>query len=499
MFSEKNRFGLITLFTVGLASLILGIALTARLGIAPTTGAESFWKENGDKKVEGISLGINSFIDLAKDLSPVVVNISTTQIVKERSVVPFPEFKSPFEDFFGGEDPFRFFGEMPKQEFKRQSLGSGFIINKDGYILTNNHVVENAEEILVTLTTKKEYKAKIIGTDARLDIALIKIDAGENLHAAALGDSDKLQIGEWVMAIGNPFGLSHTVTSGIVSAKGRLIGAGPYDNFIQTDASINPGNSGGPLFNLRGEVMGINTAIIAGGQGIGFATPINMAKDILVQLKEKGRVTRGWIGVSIQDVTPELAQSFGLKERYGALVSSVSKGDPAEKGGIKSGDIIVEFDSKEIKEVNDLPKTVAVTSPGKTVKVKVIRDGKEKIVSVTVSTMKDDVEAAEREEKEDAAPEKKIGMAVQGITPDIARRYGLKDAEGVIVVNVKPESPAAKAGIRRGDIVKEVNGAEIKDLNDYRDVMKKAGKDKTVRFLIQRGSSTFFAAIRMKE
>ncbi|HBO84671.1 MAG TPA: peptidase, partial [Deltaproteobacteria bacterium] len=210
-------------------------------------------------------------------------------------------------------------------------------------------------------------------------------------------------------------------------------------------------------------------------------------------------VTRGWIGVSIQDVTPELAQSFGLKERYGALVSSVSKGDPAEKGGIKSGDIIVEFDSKEIKEVNDLPKTVAVTSPGKTVKVKVIRDGKEKIVSVTVSTMKDDVEAAEREEKEDAAPEKKIGMAVQGITPDIARRYGLKDAEGVIVVNVKPESPAAKAGIRRGDIVKEVNGAEIKDLNDYRDVMKKAGKDKTVRFLIQRGSSTFFAAIRMKE
>ncbi|MBI5893900.1 MAG: DegQ family serine endoprotease [Deltaproteobacteria bacterium] len=498
MFSGKKGFGFVTLFTVGLASLILGIALTARLGITPPIGAETFWKENGDKKVEGPSLGINSFVELSKALNPVVVNISTTQVVKERGT-QFPEFKSPFEDFFGGEDPFKFFGEMPQREFKRQSLGSGFIINKEGYILTNNHVVENAEEILVTFTNKKEHKAKIIGTDSRLDIALIKIDAGEDLPVAALGDSDKLQIGEWVMAIGNPFGLSHTVTSGIISAKGRVIGAGPYDNFIQTDASINPGNSGGPLFNLKGEVIGINTAIIAGGQGIGFATPINMAKEILIQLKEKGRVTRGWIGVTIQDVTPELAQSFGLKEKQGALVSSVSKGDPADKAGIKSGDIIIEFDNKEIKEVNDLPKTVAATLPGKTVKIKIMRDGKEKVLAITVATMKEEGEITAKEEKEEASPENKIGISVQPITPEIARRYGFKETDGVLVVQVKPDSPAGKAGIKRGDIIKEVNRLEITNLKDYKDAMKKAGKDKTVLFLIQRGSNTFYAAIKVKE
>lgn len=501
MFSKRkgNGFGFVTLFTAALAALIIGVALTAKLGITPSTGAENFWKENGSKKIEGSLIGINSFVELAKDLSPVVVNISTTQVVKERPSVPFPEFKSPFEDFFGGNDPFKFFGETPDREFKRQSLGSGFIINKEGYILTNNHVVENAEEILVTLTTKKEYKAKVIGTDARLDIALIKIDVGEDLPVGVLGDSDKLQIGEWVMAIGNPFGLGHTVTSGIVSAKGRVIGAGPYDNFIQTDASINPGNSGGPLFNLKGEVIGINTAIIAGGQGIGFATPINMAKDILIQLKEKGKVTRGWIGVAIQEVTPELAQSFGLKDRQGALVSSVNKGDPADKSGIRAGDIIIEFDGKEIKEVNDLPKTVAATSSGKTVKVKVIRDGKEKIILVTVGIMKEEGETFAKEEKEEPTPEKQLGIAVQSLTPELARKYGLKEAAGVIILQVKPDSPAATAGIRRGDIIKEVNRASVTNLQDYKDAMKKAGKDKTVLFLIQRGSGTFYAAIKMKE
>ncbi|MBI5286339.1 MAG: trypsin-like peptidase domain-containing protein, partial [Deltaproteobacteria bacterium] len=319
--------------------------LTARFGLTPATDAENFWKEPSAniKKEEGLPtlLNPNSFIELAKTLGPVVVNISTTQVVREKPRVPFPEFRGPCEDFFGDEF-FRFFDEFPQREFKRQSLGSGFIINKEGYILTNNHVVEDAEEILVTLSDKREYKAKVIGRDSRLDLGLVKIDAKDDLPVAILGDSDKLQIGEWVMAIGNPFALSHTVTAGIVSAKGRVIGAGPYDNFIQTDASINPGNSGGPLFNLRGEVIGINTAIIAGGQGIGFALPINMAKEVLSQLKEKGKVTRGWIGVSIQDVTPELARSFGLKEKHGALVSSAMKDDPADKAGIRPGDIIVE-------------------------------------------------------------------------------------------------------------------------------------------------------------
>ena len=336
----RKRFSIISIITVGVASLLVGVLLTAKLGITPTTDAQNFWKEKSEK-AEMPQLEPNSFVKLAKELNPVVVNISTTQVIKQRPMVPFPEFRSPFEDFFG--DEFRNFGEAPEREFKRQSLGSGFIINKEGYILTNNHVVENAEEIIITLSEKreKEYKAKVIGKDTRLDVALIKVDANGDLPVAALGDSDKLEIGEWVMAIGNPFGLSHTVTAGIVSAKGRVIGAGPYDNFIQTDAAINPGNSGGPLFNLKGEVIGINTAIIAGGQGVGFATPINMAKDILLQLKEKGKVTRGWIGVSIQEVTPDLAQSFGLKDKQGALVSSVNKDEPADKGGIKTRDIFI--------------------------------------------------------------------------------------------------------------------------------------------------------------
>ncbi|MBI3398125.1 MAG: DegQ family serine endoprotease [Deltaproteobacteria bacterium] len=496
---NRKKVNIISVAMVGIASLLLGVVLTAKFGITPQTDAQSFWKEKGEK-AETPQLEPNSFVKLAKELNPVVVNISTTQVIKQKQMVPFPEFKSPFEDFFG--DEFRNFGEAPEREFKRQSLGSGFIINKEGYILTNNHVAENAEEIIVTLSDKKEkeYKAKVVGKDVKLDVALIKIDATADLPVATLGDSDKLEVGEWVMAIGNPFGFSHTVTAGIVSAKGRVIGAGPYDNFIQTDAAINPGNSGGPLFNLKGEVIGINTAIIAGGQGVGFATPINMAKDILLQLKEKGKVTRGWIGVGIQEVTPELAQSFGLKDKQGALVSSVNQDEPADKGGIKAGDIIIEFDSKPITEVSDLPRTVAATSPGKTVKVKVIRDGKEKIFTVTIGKMKEgEEEVVAGGEKEETAPEKKLGFSVQSITPDIARRLGLKDREGVLVALIKPNSPAALAGIKSGDIIKEVNRKEVKNLKEYREAMKGAGKADTILFRIVRGGNTFYVAIKAKE
>lgn len=495
--NNKKTFGIKSVVIVGIASLLLGIVLTAKFDVTSPIDAQSFWKEKGEK-TEPAQFEPNSFVRLAKELNPVVVNISTTQVVKQKPMVPFPEFKNPFEDFFG--DEFRNFGEAPEREFKRQSLGSGFIINKEGYILTNNHVVENAEEIIVTLSDKKEkeYKAKVVGKDVRLDVALIKIDANGDLPVAALGDSDKLDIGEWVMAIGNPFGLGHTVTAGIVSAKGRVIGAGPYDNFIQTDAAINPGNSGGPLFNLKGEVVGINTAIIAGGQGVGFATPINMAKDVLLQLKEKGKVTRGWIGVSIQEVTPDLAKSFGLKDKQGALVSSVNKDEPADKAGIKPGDIIVEFDGKEINEVSDLPRTVASITPGKTAKIKVIRDGKEKILTITISKMKEEEESAAVEGKEETAPEKKLGFSVQSITPEIAKRMDLKDAEGVIVSQVKPDSPAGLAGIKSGDIIKEVNRREIKNIKEYKEAMKAISKDDTVLFRIVRGGNTFYVAIKMK-
>ncbi|NIW11368.1 MAG: Do family serine endopeptidase, partial [Gammaproteobacteria bacterium] len=340
-----------------------------------------------------VSITNETFSQLAEKLKPAVVNISTTMVVKQQ-----PSFRgrpSPF----GEQDPFREFwekffgGEMPRERETR-SLGSGFIINKEGYIVTNNHVVENAREIIVTLHNEKDYKAEVIGKDKKTDLALIKIEAEEDLPVAPLGDSDKLGVGEWVLAIGNPFGLAETVTAGIVSAKGRVIGAGPYDDFIQTDASINPGNSGGPLFNFWGEVVGINTAIIAAGQGIGFAIPINMAKEILPQLKEKGRVTRGWLGVGIQGVTSQLAESFGLEEKKGALVSQVFKDGPAEKAGIKQGDIILEFDGKEIKDFGDLSRIVASTPVGKTVTIKVFRNGKVIPLQATVAEMEEPTEVA---------------------------------------------------------------------------------------------------------
>jgi serine protease Do len=383
---KKRVYGVKTIILVALLSILAGVSLTVGFDLTGPTEAQDFWQEPAPRvgrssgqaaPVVKTMPGAPDFVDLAGRLSETVVNISTTQVIKDRSMLPFPEFRGPFDDFFG--DEFRKFFEEPQREFKKQSLGSGFIINKEGYILTNHHVIENASEIIVTLSEgKKEYNAEIIGQDKNLDIALIRIHADNGLPVAALGDSDPLKIGEWVMAIGNPFGLGGSVTAGIVSQKGRAIGAGPYDNFIQTDASINPGNSGGPLFNTRGEVVGINTAIIAGGQGIGFATPINMVKDVLLQLKEHGSVTRGWIGVSIQELTPELAKTFGLKEPRGALISSVNPGDPADRAGIEAGDIIVSFDGKLIDELNDLPRVVASTAPGSTAAVRVIRNGREK-------------------------------------------------------------------------------------------------------------------------
>ena len=296
-----------------------------------------------------------SFADLAEKLKPSVVNISTTKTVRSgRFRSPFGQ-RSPFDRDFGGDDFFeRFFGEGPQRQFKQRSLGSGFIISPDGYIFTNNHVVEQADKIIVKLSNDKEYEAKVIGKDAKTDIALIKIKPTESLPVAETGDSDKLRVGDWVIAIGNPFGLEQTVTAGIVSAKGRVIGAGPYDNFIQTDASINPGNSGGPLFNMEGKVIGINTAIVAQGQGIGFAIPISMAKTILPDLKATGKVTRGWLGVSVQDITEDIAKSMKLKDRNGALIADVFKGDPADKAGMKSGDVVTEINGKKIKDTHEL-------------------------------------------------------------------------------------------------------------------------------------------------
>ncbi len=433
-----------------------------------------------------------SFADLVAKVKPAVVNISTTTTVK----IP----GSPFRHFFGpdeGGEPFgdffhKFFGEIPDQELKQQSLGSGFIIDKDGYIITNNHVVDGADEIKVKLADGREYKAKVIGRDPKTDLALIKISSlFKDLPALSLGDSDKMRVGDWVLAIGNPFGLEETVTQGIISATGRVIGSGPYDNFLQTDAPINPGNSGGPLINLSGEVIGINSAIIQSGQGIGFAIPSNMAKKITPQLKEKGRVSRGWIGVSVQTMTPEIAQALGLKEPQGVLVGEVVPGGPASAAGIKRGDVIVSFDGKEIKKVADLPLLVAETPAGKKIDVKVIRDSKELPLTVTVAEMPTGKIPAAGQ----LSPEG-FGLTADNITPQVMRELQLKDKNGVVVVNVQPGSPADDAGIQVGDVIREVDRIPIKNLTDYDSAVTKSGRNKPVLFLVKRGGQTFYVTIQ---
>jgi len=437
-----------------------------------------------------------NFADLAERLNPSVVNISTTQVVRGQQRRQVPRF--PFPSPFGERDPFeeffeRFFGgEGPQRELRRRSLGSGFIINREGYIVTNNHVVENASDIKISLSDKEEFDAKVIGRDPKTDVALIKIEAKKDLPATPLGDSGKLRVGEWVVAIGNPFGLGHTVTSGIVSAKGRIIGAGPYDDFIQTDASINPGNSGGPLFNLNGEVVGINTAIVASGQGIGFAIPINVAKDLLLQLREKGRVTRGWLGVQVQQVTPELAKSFGLDRERGALVADVVPDTPAERAGIERGDVIVEFNGRKIEHMNDLPRVVASTQPGADVEVKVLRKGQEKMVRVKVSEMSEERVARGG----GGTIEEGLGMTVQELTPEIARSLGLSETRGVVVSNVEDESPAGEAGIQRGDVIVEVNQKKVSNLREYRAALGRTGGTESWLFLVRRGNNVLYVALK---
>jgi serine protease Do len=453
------------------------------------------------------ALAPETFADLAKKVSPAVVNISTEKTVKgpssgvrdffgppsRRGPSPFgPE--EPFKDFF---DQFeKFFGEMPKS-FKSRSLGSGFIIDPSGLVITNNHVIEGADKIKVKLTGEKEYQATVKGRDPKTDLALIQItNPPKDLTALSLGDSDAIQVGDWVLAVGNPFGLSHTVTQGIISAKGRVIGAGPYDNFLQTDASINPGNSGGPLVNLKGEVVGINTAILASGQGIGFATPSNMAKGVIPQLKEKGKVIRGMLGVQVQTVTPELAKSFGLSEPKGALVAEVNPGTPAEKAGIQRGDIIVEFNGHPIHEMNELPRMVADTAPGTQVTVKVLRDGKEKTFKLAVTEL--------AEERQPQAPaeggeENPLGLRVRNMDSNLAQRFRLKDTKGVVVVQVDDGSAAADAGFRPGDLIVEVNGHHVEKVKDYQEIMGKLKKGSYARFLVKRQGKTLYLSVEIPQ
>jgi serine protease Do len=427
-----------------------------------------------------------SFSEVAKAVSPAVVNISTEKVVK-RGGRTFRHFQSPF----GKDDPFhdffdKFFGDRPEREFKERSLGSGFIIDKEGHIVTNHHVIENADKIKVKLTNGKEYNAEIVGRDPKTDIALVKAKGLRGVQTIQLGDSDALEVGEWVVAIGSPFGLEHTVTAGIVSAKGRVIGSGPYDDFIQTDASINPGNSGGPLVNMKGEVVGINTAIVSrsgGNVGIGFAIPANMARGIIEQLETSGSVTRGWLGVSIQDLTPELADYYGLKDGKGALVGEVFEGDPADKAGIKAKDVIIAVDGKKIEDSRDLSRTVAEVPVGDEVTIKVLRQGKERTFRVKIVKRTDEKETlamkGPREETD-------LGMTVSPLTPQLARQFNLSETEGVVVVEVEKGGPADEAEVQEGDLILEIDRRPVTTLEDYHDLTKKVKEGETVSLLVRR-------------
>ncbi|MGD8484411.1 MAG: DegQ family serine endoprotease [Thioalkalispiraceae bacterium] len=442
------------------------------------------------------------FTKLAEDNSAAVVNISTTQKIKRSNRFPpgmeIPEFPegSPFDDFFR-----RFFGDEGDgpEEFTNKSLGSGFIIDDGGYVVTNNHVIRDADEIVVRLTDRRELKAKVVGSDERSDVAVLKIDA-DNLPTVKIGESKNLKVGEWVMAIGSPFGFDHSVSVGVVSAMGRNLPSENYVPFIQTDVAINPGNSGGPLFNLDGEVVGINSQIYSrtgGFMGLSFAIPIDIAMDVVKQLKTKGKVSRGWLGVLIQDVNRELAESFGMKQPRGAVILRVVEDSPAEKAGFKVGDVVVNFDDREIYRSSDLPLAVGHTAVNSRVKVKVIREGKTKSLWVKVGELPSEDELAEESGQPQTMEMGRLGMVVENLSAPQRERNKV-DNRGVIIKQIK-EGPAADAGLRRGDIILMLNNQEIKDTGQFNKLVKSLPEGKSVPVLIQRNGRPEFLALKVPD
>jgi serine protease Do len=467
-----------------LAAPILGLVLFVAFALeAPPVSAQ-------DDALMAMS---QQFREVVEEVQPAVVNVNSIRVVTKSDVQrrqQMPE-NNPFREFFGDDFFHRFFGPgQPQQEGKYPlGLGSGVIVDEKGYVLTNYHVVRNADEVTVTLSDKREFDAEVVGTDDKTEVAVLKIE-GEDLPVARLGDSDAAQVGDWVLAIGNPFGLSQTVTAGIISAKGRAnMGIADYEDFIQTDAAINPGNSGGPLVNLRGQVIGINTAILSrtgNYAGVGFAIPINMAQAVMDELITKGKVTRGHLGVWIQDLNEELAETFGVNENKGALVTDVIKDSPAEEAGIERGDVIIEFDGKQVEDSTRLRNIVAATNPDTEVEVTVMRDGKPKTLTVKIGTLT----STESEETVLTG----LGLSVEKLTPEKAEELGVEEPAGVAVTEVNPGSSAAQAGIRPGDVIVEVDRETIKSVADFEKALEE-NTDEGVLLLVRRGQGARYVVL----
>ena len=485
------RFSLVSVILVALASLAAGLLLATGVGLTQRATAERFWTEpQGNPRVEVAIPGRpESFASLVRGIKGAVVNINTTKKIRLPKDhpdldAPTPEGRDP-HDFFD-----RFFGGR-ERDLNQRNMGSGVILHPDGYIITNEHVVADTEAIQVRLSTGKQYRAEVIGKDPKTDLALIKIRPETPLPVVPMGDSDRLEVGDWVLAIGNPFGFDHSVTAGIVSGKGRVLGAGPYDDYIQTDAAINPGNSGGPLFNLRGEVVGITTAIIPRSQ-FGFAIPSNQAKRVLLQLKERGKVTRGWLGVVVKQVTSSVAGSPDLPEAQGALVSEVLLDSPAERAGIRPGDVILQFGGRPVREVRDLPRIVAEAQVGSEAEVGIQRDGKAMTLRIRLGELRDDRLARLRPQE---AP---FGLAVQDLTRELAKDLGVPPGQGIAVARVSPGSSADEAGIRPGDVILEVNRRPVNARDEFEAVLRQQSGGSSLLFLVRRRDSTRFVAMNGK-
>ena len=493
MISKKTRYTA-ALFVLAIG-IVIGLVLSSQLGIMNLIPGKS---RVSAKSIEVLTELSEALSDVATVATPSVVNISTMRVIKSPEGTPFEFFDDPFfRRFFGDQYPHP---NVPRER-KEQSLGSGVIVSENGYIVTNNHVIEKGEAIKVLLSDKRDFTAKLIGADPKTDIAVIKIEAQE-LSALPWGDSDKLKAGDITFAIGNPFGLNQTVTMGVISAVGRAnVGIADYEDFIQTDAAINPGNSGGALLNVRGELIGINTAIVSrsgGYQGIGFAVPSNMARSVIESLIQHKKVVRGWLGVSIQEVTSDLAQEFGARDLRGAIVSGVVKGSPAEKAGIRQGDVILQYNGKLVQDTAHLRNMVSQTPVGTRVKVKLLRKKKETTVEAMIAELPkktaEVVPGGRAGERESSAL---AGTVVREVTPEIARRFGMgKDEKGGVIVKVAGDSRAFEAGLRPGDIVLQVNHADIVTLEDYNAAIGNLSNDEIVLLLVRRKGQDLFVTLR---